>query len=92
MKIQPVTIWSNGQEQSADGFILTISFDNLTNAAMFSYSLVKTSGNDNEGVNLQNGTLNISGKDYQDWDSSVSANEWAYNWAANQLNLVLITE
>ena len=92
MQIPPVTIWANGQEQQADGFILTISFDNLTNAAMFSYSLVKTNGNSTEGVNLQNGTLNISGQDYQDWDASPSANEWAYDWAAGQLNLVLIPE
>jgi len=92
MKIQAVTIWANGQEQQADGFILTISFDNLINAASFSYSLVKTSENENEGRNLQNGNININGQDYLDWDASPSANEWAYNWAANQLNLVLITE
>jgi hypothetical protein len=92
MEIQPVTIWANGQEQQADGFILTTSFDNLSTAAMFSYSLVKTTTNSNEGVNLQNGTLNINGQDYQDWDASPSANQWAYDWAAGKLNLVLIPE
>jgi hypothetical protein len=90
MQIQPVTVWSNGQEQQADGFILTTSFDNLSTAALFSYSLVKTSNSVNEGVNLQNGTLNIDGQDYQDWDTSTNANDWIYNWAATKLNLVLI--
>ena len=39
---------------------------------------------------LVSGNLTMSGQDYQDWDSSVSANEWAYNWAATVLKLVLI--
>jgi hypothetical protein len=41
-------------------------------------------------INLIGGQLNISGEDYIAWDSSVSANEWAYTWAAGQLNLVIV--
>ena len=33
--------------------------------------------------------LNISGQDYLDWSSAVDVNEWAYNWAATQLNLTI---
>ena len=36
------------------------------------------------------GNLNLGGEEYQTWDADPSANEWAYNWAAAQLNLVLI--
>jgi hypothetical protein len=41
-------------------------------------------------IALIGGQLNISGEDYQAWDADPSANEWAYNWAAQQLNLVLV--
>jgi hypothetical protein len=36
------------------------------------------------------GELSISGQDYIDWDTSVSANDWIYNWAATKLNLTII--
>jgi hypothetical protein len=36
------------------------------------------------------GNLTLDGAEYQTWDADPSANEWAYNWAAAQLNLVLI--
>lgn len=36
------------------------------------------------------GNLTLQGEEYQTWDADPSANEWAYNWAAAQLNLVLI--
>lgn len=39
---------------------------------------------------LVNGNLTMDGVDYQTWDTSVSANEWAYNWAATKLNLVIV--
>jgi hypothetical protein len=39
---------------------------------------------------LVEGNLTMSGEDYQTWDSSVSANEWAYNWALAKLNLVAV--
>jgi hypothetical protein len=38
------------------------------------------------------GNLTLSGEEYQTWDADPSANAWAYNWAAGQLNLVLIPE
>jgi hypothetical protein len=39
---------------------------------------------------LVDGNLTMDGADYQTWDSSVSANEWAYNWALAKLNLVAV--
>lgn len=39
---------------------------------------------------LATGNLVMDGETYQQWDADPSANEWAYNWAAAQLNLVLI--
>lgn len=40
---------------------------------------------------LISGDLLINGQEYIDWDSSVSANEWIYNWAANKLGLTIIS-
>lgn len=36
------------------------------------------------------GNLTLGGEEYQIWDADPSANQWAYDWAAGQLNLVLI--
>lgn len=36
------------------------------------------------------GNLTLEGAEYQTWDADPSANEWAYNWAAAQLNLVYV--
>jgi hypothetical protein len=47
---------------------------------------------DTPSVMLVNGNITMDGIDYQTWDSSVSANEWAYNWAATKLNLVIIPD
>lgn len=41
---------------------------------------------------LVSGNLYISGQDYQDWDASPSANQWAYEWSAAKLNLTLIPD
>lgn len=37
------------------------------------------------------GNLLLQGEEYQTWDADPSANEWAYNWAAAQLNLVYVS-
>lgn len=45
---------------------------------------------DTPSTMLVNGNVTMDGADYQTWDTSVSANEWAYNWAATKLNLVIV--
>lgn len=96
MKIQPVIIWQNGQQKEANNFSLSICNDNLTTSANFYFELQRVS-EETDVVNyrpeiLSFGNLTIEGADYQNWDASPSANEWAYEWAAGQLNLVLIPE
>jgi hypothetical protein len=99
--IEPISSWQNGEEKQATVFVLTSSFDNLSTSATFQYQL-------NEVVTapmppypspfypmlngLVNSSLNISGQDYMDWDAASDANEWAYNWAATQLKLVITGE
>jgi hypothetical protein len=91
--IQPVSSWQNGEEKQATVFVLNSSFDNLSTNASFQYQL-----NENPTTpspifpmfnTLVNGYLNIEGQDYLDWDAATDANEWAYNWAATQLKLII---
>lgn len=92
MKIQPVTSWLNGAEKQANDFNLETSFDNLKDRAIFSYYLANVD-EDNVIIDvLVNGSINIGGDDYITWSSSIDANQWAYEWAAAKLNLVLIPE
>lgn len=93
--IQPVSVWYQGNYHNANVFTLYSTSDNLINIATFQYQLIEfivdpIDPNNQFSQTLIFGSLSISGQDYIDWDSSVSANDWIYNWAATQLNLTLI--
>ena len=92
-QIQPVTLWIQGTTKTANVFDLSIVSDDLATRASLYYRLgsetVPTEG-DAQTVWLQDGNLTITGENYQQWDADPSANEWIYNWAANQLNLTII--
>lgn len=96
MKIQPVNVWQNGQVKEANNFSMRIVNDNLETACTFYYEMqnvqeVVTEDQTTTIVDtLTFGNLTLAGEEYQTWDADPSANEWAYNWAAAQLNLVLI--
>jgi hypothetical protein len=92
MKIQPITSWQNGAEKQANDFNLETSFDNLKDQAIFKYTISEIDVDNVIIYTLVNGSLNIEGADYITWSSSTDANQWAYEWAAAQLNLVLIPE
>jgi hypothetical protein len=85
--INPVPIWSNGSNKNATIFDLIIVNDNLENTAVFYYALKSDTL-----VNLSEGNLTIGGQEYQNWDSNPSANEYAYNWAAQQLGITITGE
>jgi hypothetical protein len=97
--IEPISSWQNGEEKQATVFVLTSSYDNLSTSATFQYQLNEVTSSVTSSSpffslynTLVNGTLNISGQDYLDWDAATDANEWAYNWAATQLKLVITGE
>lgn len=96
MKIQPVSVWQNGQSKEANNFSMRIVNDNLETSCNFYYemqSVTEVVNNDQTTVLtdvLTFGNLTLKGEEYQTWDADPSANEWAYNWAAAKLNLVLI--
>jgi hypothetical protein len=91
-QIQPITLWIQGQTKTANAFDLSIVNDDLSTRAVLYYRL-GTQTDSPEGsqtVWLQDGNLTIDGEDYQTWDADPSANEWIYNWAAQQLNITII--
>ena len=97
MKIQPIQTWFNGEEHQADVFNLATSYDDLSTRATFSYNLAVELHQPEPSYKIMynivvNGTLQIDGQDYIDWNSATDANSWAYNWAATKLNLTLIPD
>ena len=90
--IQPVQVWFSGQETQATVLEATCYNDNLSTQATFQYQLMKvvpmpgTSGSYLQG--LAQGTLGMTGATYQAWET----NDYAYNWIAQQLNLVITGE
>ena len=99
--IEPVSSWQNGEEKIATQFVLTSNYDNLSTNANFQYQLneiipipdpTPTPPYPMPMYNqLVTGSLNMSGQDYLDWDAATDANDWAYTWAAAQLNLTIIS-
>lgn len=85
MEIQPITIWNNGTTQTATDFNLQCVWDNLSNEAKFYFQLLSASA-----VVLSEGNLDMSGTDYQNWNANPDINLAAYQWGAQQLNLMLV--
>jgi hypothetical protein len=83
-QIQPIQIWVNGQQQTATLFSLIIINDNLSNSATFYWQLL-----DADAVKLADGNLTMGEPTYDQWGTSSDVNQWAYEWAATELNITL---
>jgi len=97
-KIQPLTLWINGETKEATNFTLKSIGDNLSlvpaeGVAILYYELQSTT-TDEQGKetyeNIITANLDISGDDYASWNNDPTSNAWAYNWAASKLNLTFI--
>ena len=95
-QITPFAVWFNGSNVDAEYFAMKSIDDNLEDQAQFYWQLfAKTQdadGNDVVGQALSQGNLTMSGTDYTDWgdQSGNDINGWAYNWAANLLNITIL--
>lgn len=92
--IQPVSIWYQGATRQANVFSLYSTGDNLIDSATFLYQLIELiiiSPDEQTSQTLISGQLAINGADYEQWDAEVDANAWIYQWAADQLNLTIVT-
>jgi hypothetical protein len=87
-QIQPITTWFQGEQREANVFSLFGQGDNLIDSASFKYQLIEL--DEQSSQTLISGELSINGDDYNDWNTSIDANAWIYQWAADKLNLVLI--
>jgi hypothetical protein len=93
-KIEPVTIWKNGESQEANLLNAYIINDNLQSYCSFYYSL-NASGEGTEamplviGETLAEGNLTMDGENYLAWDGD---NNYAFTYIAEKLNLTLINE
>ena len=89
-KISPVNVWVNGEVKVAeflDSYGIGVT---LGVSARFFYSLstkvVDAEGVESPGEQVTTGNLDMVGQDYQDWQQD----EYAWEWVANQLNLVIL--
>lgn len=90
--IEPVKVWYNGQEVNATILNAMCMNDNLQSSATFQYQLIQNAVTPNTEYSylqpIANGLLTMTGEDYDAWDT----NEYAYNWVASQLNLIITGE
>jgi hypothetical protein len=93
-QIQPVKTWYQGETREANVFSLFGQGDNLLDFASFKYHLIElivVSLDEQTSQTLVSGDITINGDDYAAWNTSIDANAWIYNWAANKLGLTIIT-
>lgn len=95
-QIQPIQMWINGSQKTAEVFVLRSIADDLATAATFYWELKEADvttqdadGNDvvQPGAVLQVGNLSMAGQEYTDWDDS---NASAYAWASGKLNISIV--
>ena len=84
-QILPISIWYNGQIISATIFNMISTNDNLIDNASFYWQLYTT-----EQIQVSQGNITMSGEDYINYSTSTTANDYAYQWGATQLNLTLV--
>jgi hypothetical protein len=82
--IQSIPTWVKGQAVIATIFNLRPIGGELFQSASFYYALL-----DSDLVMVAEGNLTMSGESYNEWGND---DEYAYNYAAEQLNLVITGE
>jgi len=86
-QIEPVTVWSNGQELQANILNSYGQSDNLKSEASFYYAIgVVSTDTAFMMTTFASGQLTMSGQAYADWQT----NQYAWDWVASQLNLTII--
>lgn len=84
-EIKPVSIWYNGQQETATNFSLVSVYDDFVSTATLYYQLLSS-----DNLQLTQGNQTIDGTEYQSWNNDPNANEWIINWSASKLGLILV--
>lgn len=79
-KIEPITIWSNGNNKEVNEITLSIGGDNMIDKCLFRYHLSF------DAKIINQGSILINGDDYLNWSGT---NDEAYNLVCTKLNLNL---
>jgi hypothetical protein len=89
--IQPVQIWTNGEEASGNYIDASIVNDNLSDYAQFYWqiSYVSGEGDQKQKQMLAQGNTTITGEAYITWGQSGDINAAAYQYICEQLHLTL---
>ena len=82
-KIQSIDIWQNGTTKTATKLYVQGTSVNLNESASFYWQLLTE-----EGHQVANGNLGISGDEYKAWNDD----DYIYEIVANDLNLTLVSE
>tara|TARA_R110000868_G_scaffold362028_5_gene624087 strand:+ start:253 stop:546 length:294 start_codon:yes stop_codon:yes gene_type:complete len=94
--IQPISIWVNGQNKTANFINVSIIGDNLKDNATFYYELLEQPHpeGDEQITHMSEvfatGNVALVGDDYTNWGTSTDVNQDAYNIVASKLGLTLI--
>jgi hypothetical protein len=84
-EIQPFSIWINGKTVIANYIALLCNSDNLLDQAFFYWAFYDKADN-KPGNKIVDGNIIMVPPDYDLWET----NEFAWNWAANQLGVTII--
>jgi len=79
--IEKIPTWVKGQSVTATIFNLRPIGGELFQSASFYYALL-----DDNKILVAEGNISLSGEDYQEWGDD---DNYPYDWAASQLNLVI---
>jgi hypothetical protein len=85
--ITPQPIWIDGISKLASVIYSQVNTDNLKDTATFYFQLYEQV--DVNIIPLVNGTITMSGNDYITYNSSIDANDYAWQWIANTLNVTI---
>lgn len=86
--IEAVSIWDNGTVQEAkvlNAYAVNVT---LNTSATFWYGLFAETVDGNVSTQLAQGNLTMTGEAYTDW----TVDNYAWDWIAEQLNLVITGE
>ena len=86
--IEAVSIWDNGTVQEAtilNSYAVNVT---LNTSATFWYGLFSTTVDGNQGAQLAQGNLTMTGEAYTQW----TTDNYAWDWIAEQLNLTITGE
>jgi hypothetical protein len=88
--ITPQPIWIDGISKLATVIFSQVNSDNMKDSATFYFQLYQEV--DVNIVALVNGTINMTGSDYETYNSTTDANAYAWQWIATTLGLIITGE